>query len=149
MRILNPDVILEDGTYDVFANTTADFTLRGYSGSTAEAYAATNGHTFIAITSEMNVPDFVFPDTLTSIESEAFSNSNASVVWIPDTVTFLGNKAFADCVSLSQIRIPSSVTAIPSDVFDGINKNQFIIFGTPGSAAEAFADSEGILFEAE
>ena len=72
-----------------------------------------------------------------------------TVVYIPDTVTSLGSRAFANCTSLLQIRIPAGITVIPADVFQGINKLQFIIFGTPGSAAETFANENGIRFEVD
>jgi len=78
-------------------------------------------------------------------------NGNASVrsVVIGNGVTALGSRAFADCTSLAKIRIPASITAISADVFDGVNKSRLIIFGTPGSAAQTFAESQGIAFEAE
>ncbi len=87
----------------MFTATAAGFAPRGYSGSPAEAYAAEAGRAFSAFS--MGMPDFVLPSGLTRIEAEAFACSKASVVFIPDTVTYLGSRAFARCASLTQIRI--------------------------------------------
>ena len=147
--VRNPYTTIGDSNYNVFYNTASGFTLHGYSGSTAETYAAAAGHTFKAITAEMATPSFTFPASLTAIEDEAFYGCHMTVVYIPDTVTSLGSRAFANCTSLLQIRIPAGITVIPADVFQGINKLQFIIFGTPGSAAETFANENGIRFEVD
>ena len=134
---------------EVFHYAASGFTLRGHSGSTAEAYANSNGYSFQAITTEMAAPDFTLPAAMTRIEAEAFSGAKMTVVYIPDGVTFLGSKAFANCLSLTQIRIPASITTIPPDTFQGITKSKLTIFGTPGSAAETFATNAGIKFEIE
>ena len=127
--------------------------LHGHSGSTAETYAAGNSSiTFVALTAEMGTPDFVLPAYLTAIEAEAFSGVKATVVYIPDGVTSLGSMAFAYCTSLKQIRIPASVTVIFLDVFYGLSSSQLhaiTVFGTPGSAAETYANSKGMKFEVE
>jgi hypothetical protein len=98
---------------------------------------------------EMAAPDFVLPAALTRIEDEAFSGAKMTVAYIPDGVTFLGSKAFAYCTNLTQIRIPASITVIPPDTFQNVNKSQLTIFGVPGSAAETFANGAGIRFEVE
>ena len=73
-----------------------------------------------------------------------------TVVYIPDGVSFLGDKAFENCNSLTQIRIPASVTIIPQDLFYGVNDiSKITVFCTPGSAAEVFATNARIAFEVE
>ena len=127
--------------------------LHGHSGSTAETYAAGDSNiTFVALTAKMGTPDFVLPAYLTAIKAEAFSGVKATVVYIPDGVTSLGSMAFSYCTSLKQIRIPASVTVIPPDVFYGLSSSQLhaiTVFGTPGSAAETYANSKGMKFEVE
>jgi len=57
---------------------------------------------------------------VTAIEERAFyspSGSGPSSIIIPNSVTSIGNEAFAGCESLSSIIIPSSVTNIGDDVF--------------------------------
>ena len=80
------------------------------------------------------------------VEAEAFAGAKMTVVYIPDGVTTLGSKAFANCTNLTQIRIPASVTIIPADLLYDINKSQLTIFGAPDSAAETFANGAGIKF---
>ena len=133
---------------DVFDDASPGLVLCGLSGSTAQAYAGANGYTFRTIT-EMDTPDFTLPSRLTRIEAEAFSGAQMTVVYIPDSVTFLGSQAFANCTRLRQIRIPAAITAIPPDVFKNINRSDLTIFGVPGSAAETFANGAGIRFEIE
>ena len=133
---------------NVFAGTPSGFILRGHSGSTAQAYAAANGHAFETLV-EMSAPNFTLPAGLTRIEAEAFSGAKMTVVYIPDKVTSLGSKAFANCAGLTQIRIPASVTSIAEDAFQGIDPGRLTVFGSPGSAAEAFAGNAGFSFELE
>lgn len=142
--IYNPETIFEDGSFDSYT----DLTVWGYSGSTAQAYAEENNHKFEVLT-EMGEPDYILPDDLRKIDAEAFSNIKARVVFIPDGVTTLGSKTFANNASLRQIRFPETVASIPSDIFDGIPKNQLIIFAPQESAAEAFAIAEGIRYVPE
>ena len=145
--IHNPETVF--GGSAIFSGCASGFTIHGHSGSTAQTYAGNNNHAFVPITAEMNTPDFILPAGLTCIEAEAFYGDRMTVVWIPDTVTSLGSKAFAYCTHLTQIRIPASITTIPPDTFQGITKSQLTIFGVPGSAAETFADNVGIQFEVE
>ena len=120
----------------------------GVSGSAAQDFAESRGLRFYPII-EMATPDFTLPDGLTGIEDEAFSGCVMTVVFIPDSVSSIGNKAFARCTFLEQIRIPPAINMIPSDVFDGIDISQLTIFGAPDSEAEAFAAEKGIRFVAQ
>ena len=123
--------------------------LQGFSGSSTQIYARDNNLKFQAIDYDMEEPDFRFPEDLTIIDSESFSGTNAMVIDIPDNIVAIGNKAFANCTALMQIRIPASVTIIPEDIFDGIPFSQITIFGAANSAAETFANAKGILFIAK
>ena len=119
VTILNPDCIIGDGDYDVFEGCPAALVIRGYEGSTAQAYAQAAGMNFAALA--VPSPTFTLPAGLTSIEAEAFSGIAAEAVLIPDTVT-----------------------AIEGDPFAG-SRVKFI-YGAPGSAAETFANGNGYLF---
>ena len=59
------------------------------------------------------------PASLTTIESEAFMNTDISILDIPDTVTSIGDRAFYGCRSLHDVYIPASVTFIGEDAFSG------------------------------
>ena len=59
------------------------------------------------------------PAQLKEIEEEAFAGMACEGIIVPDGCTSIGAKAFADCKSLIYIRIPSSVTDIAEDAFEG------------------------------
>ena len=92
-------------------------------------------------------PDFVLPASTTTIEESAFEGNEMTVVYIPDTCTSIGDYAFKDCCSLTQIRIPESCV-ISDHAFDGCE--EVYIFGIAGSDAEEFCDNhEGFSFVEE
>ena len=58
-----------------------------------------------------------FPASLTTIEDEAFEGTSFQAIVIPDTVTAIGSRAFANCRNLVYVYIPASVTSIAPDAF--------------------------------
>lgn len=94
----------------------------------------------------LSQPTFALPAFLKTIDEEAFRGTNAAVVWVPDGVTAIGPRAFADCKKLWQIKIPASVKTIDSTAFE--NVTSLIIFAPDGSAAQAFAAKNGYTFSA-
>lgn len=56
--------------------------------------------------------DIVLPDTLTTIEDNAFSSVGIRTMTIPDSVTTFGN-AFTDCLNLEELVIGSGVSKWP------------------------------------
>ena len=59
------------------------------------------------------IKSYIIPDSVTSIGDSAFYNCRSlSNIVIPDSVTRIGEMAFSNCDSLSSIVIPSSVTSI-------------------------------------
>ena len=83
------------------------------------------------------------PIDLNVIEEEAFCGIPADRVQIQDACTTIGSRAFADS-SLKYLFIPSSVTSIASDAFEG--SAQVCIICSMGSAAEAFAEAHGLRY---
>lgn len=59
----------------------------------------------------------VIPDGVKSICAGAFANSGITSVHIPEGVTEIGDKTFADCGGLSEINIPQSVNIIGESAF--------------------------------
>ena len=57
-------------------------------------------------------PNFkvVIPNTITEIETHAFSNSNINNIILPNTLKKIGNNAFENCTNLTSIVIPNRVT---------------------------------------
>ena len=62
--------------------------------------------------------------------------TSLSDIEIPTWVTAIKTRAFANCTSLTKLTIPATVTEIADDAFDGCT---ITIVGTVGSAAETFA----------
>lgn len=120
VTILNPDCVIGDSDYDVFKKYASGFTLYGYSGSTAEEYAANTvnpcGFDLLA-----PAPDFFLPASLTSIEDGAFQGVAAQAVLIPKNIQSISPNAFED-----------------SDVV--------YIYGFPGTAAQTLAESDRVRF---
>ena len=70
--------------------------------------------------------------------------SSLTTVELPDTLTTIGDEAFADCVALKTITIPESVTSIGADAFGSLET----ISGVAGSYAETYATENGYTFVA-
>ena len=85
--------------------------------------------------------DFVLPEAVLVIDSEAFRSCAFTAVRIPDGAVGIGSRAFADCVNLNQIEIPSSVTYIAENAFEGCSDVVFVC--ESGSAADTFAAAHG------
>ena len=59
------------------------------------------------------------PNTVTSIGKKAFYSSGLISFNIPNTVTSIGESAFDNCRSLTYVNIPNSVTSIGKSAFSG------------------------------
>ena len=87
-----------------------------------------------------------------TIGNYAFTYSGIESVIIPDGVTTIGEHAFESCDNLSSVTIAESVTSIGEMAF-GYNEDWelvdgFVINGYAGSAAETYANENGIKFVA-
>ena len=83
------------------------------------------------------------PNNLKLIEDQAFQNTVAKMVILPDGVSYIGSKAFGDSEELCAVLLPEGNINIAADAFEG---SEVIIFAPAGSAAEAFAEAHGIDF---
>lgn len=62
---------------------------------------------------------FSLPDSLTTIEDEAFESSAAEMIVIPSGCTSIGSRAFTDCPNLKYLVIYSNSITIADDALEG------------------------------
>ena len=68
--------------------------------------------------SSINVPAAIEGVPVTIIDNYAFNGAAASTITLPDTITSIGNWAFAGCPNLKSVTIPDSVEYIGIQAFD-------------------------------
>lgn len=90
------------------------------------------------------VSTIVLPAGTKVVEEEAFEGVSAAVIKLPDGLTTIRKRAFANCPGLQEVYIPRTVSTIEEDVFQ--NSPEVVIYGYPGSGAEEYASSNGIQF---
>jgi len=96
-------------------------TLIRYPEGKKGAYAIPNGVTKIRWGAFLNctgLTSAAIPNSVTSIEQEAFAGTSLTSIKIPGSVTSIGAAAFGFCKALTYITIPSSVTSIGELAFD-------------------------------
>ncbi len=93
---------------------------------------------------QKNAPDFILPAALKEIDEEAFADCAFGYVHIPDGVTRIERRAFADCPNLHDVDIPASATSIDPTAFAGTNG--LTIHSADGSYAEFYAGKYGFAF---
>lgn len=86
---------------------------------------------------------FHLPSSVKVIEDEAFSGTAAESVVLQDNVEFIGEKAFADIPTLSDIYIPKTTQFIAENAFWGVDVT---IHGIEGSFADQWAKERGYRF---
>lgn len=68
----------------------------------------------------VTIPEMLGGCPVTAIGSEAFrGNTSMSAVTMPDTVTVIGDKAFADCNALTDVFFSQGLTEIEASAFEG------------------------------
>ena len=65
------------------------------------------------------VTSFVFGNEVETIPAACCSGMNITSITIPNSVTSIGDYAFADCTGLTSVTIPNSVTSIGEWAFNG------------------------------
>ena len=95
-----------------------------------------------SISSNHDTPFLYLPSDLNSIEAEAFSNVQASIVIVPDGCSAIGQYAFSNCTDLAYVIIPNSVTTIDATAFSGCSN--LTILADQNSTAFRFASRNSI-----
>ena len=93
---------------------------------------------------------------LTEIPERAFSFCGLTSLSIPGNITTIGDLAFLQNPDLKEVYIPATVTEIGNQAFGYLDKSGgfvlvdgFTIIGKAGSAAQAYAEANGIPFREE
>jgi hypothetical protein len=93
-------------------------------GAANTAYSSHDGvlynknKTVLVVYPEGKMGDFTIPNSVTSIGDRAFYDcTSLSNVTIPNSITSIGDRAFSGCTSLTSVTIPHSVTSIGDDTF--------------------------------
>jgi hypothetical protein len=84
------------------------------------------------------------PKALTEIEDSAFEGDTFTHVYLGESVTSIGPRAFADCEQLLYIYIPKSVTSIDDIADDAFAGSPNVVIGCPGGAVSSYATEHGI-----
>ncbi len=89
---------------------------------------------------------FEIPDSVTSIEYQAFYGSNLNEIVIPDSVTNIEVYAFSHCINLSAIVIPDSVISISECTFSHCTSLTSITIpdGVTSIGGSAFSDCRNL-----
>ena len=88
----------------------------------------------ITLYAQWEISDILrLPANLKTIEEEAFSNTDACIVYIPDGCETIESYAFRNNTNLEMIYIPASTTNIALNAFDGCEN--LTIYAPAGSVA--------------
>ena len=92
----------------------------------------------------LNVVEFLSPETVTSIGSNAFRGcSSLSSFIVPENVTKLNSYAFSDCAGLLSVYVPNALLTPGANAFK--NCSSLLVVHCPaGANAETYAANNGI-----
>ena len=65
---------------------------------------------YIGFSTKVHIPEKIEGEPVVKIGGGAFKGSGITEVYIPNTVTYIGNYTFYQCTKLTNITIPDSVT---------------------------------------
>ena len=129
--------------------TRSGYAFKGWGKSSTSTSGVTGSYTptgDVTLYAIWQSADFILPDSLTTIEAEAFEGGAFRYVQLPEGAIMIGSRAFADCPSLAYIYIPEETGTIAVDAFSGVSG--LTILGRSGSYAEFYAQRNGIAFVA-
>lgn len=76
---------------------------------------------------ELLVDAIQLPDNLKEIGEEAFTGVATKAFVLPEGVTTIGPKAFANCKALEAINLPASLNSIADDIFEGCDLEKLTV----------------------
>ena len=132
-KITLPDTLKTIGKFGFFDSKIEEIT-------TPSSLEIISDCAFFACT---ELKSFSFVDGLKSIGKEAFFYCPKfdGKLDLPDSITFLGDQAFARSSDIVNIHIPNSLTELPEKLFNGTDMNTTLII--PGSIKKIHFDDFG------
>ena len=94
-----------------------------------------------------HVVDVVLPNTVSGIDSEAFTGCAIKEIIIPKSVTGMGSRVFMNCMELQSATFENANTVLDNDCFTGVH-NDLVIKAPSGGTVEEYASKYNIKFEA-
>lgn len=127
----------------VFADSSSEIWLPGTEAPVEQAY-----HQARQQPSERSdgKDEFILPISLKFIGDEAFAGTAAQAVYLPETVTVLGNRVFAQNARLQFVSVPESVRIVGSELFAG--SDRVVILGVSSGRARDLARANSRPFRA-
>lgn len=115
-----------------------------YNGTLDQWYAANFGSYGLPANTTLQCIDFILPEALTVIEDEAFTGGDFHFAKLPEEITSIGRNAFADCLNLTCIYIPSNPDIDPEAFGD---QTELTIICNPFSIPYVYAREHGFHYE--
>ena len=136
------------GVSNVVSTMTSEYTP-------PEEYVFANGVItgYTGTDTEISIPDEINGIPVTAIGAAAFASSDLVSVVIPDTVISIETEAFSGCEDLTHVTLPDSLASIAEKAFTGCSKLTSIAYnGTPEEwstlvAQNADAELESMMVE--
>lgn len=111
----------------------------GTDASGAAVYSCSLTETLYEIPGEVTDPETGITWPVTALYDNALKESNYQSVKIPDSIEYIGERAFYGCKELASITIPSGVKVIGQEAFASCTGLKTITFsGKPEIAEDAF-----------
>ena len=83
----------------------------------------------------------ILPEDTAEIQAGAFAGTDAEMIVVPDGITVIGSRAFADCPRLKCLSLPEGEITIADDILEGCSNVKILCL--PDSPAEAWANAHG------
>lgn len=151
--------VLDLSSYDLFSipeTSTDNFRIESHTCTADGIIADRYGMYVKSYTGgnrDIRLPETMYSDMSCEIEDvclimkEAFAGTDVERVVLPQSISFICERAFADCTSLREIAILYKGVDIHPLAFEGCSED-LIIYGYRGSEAEEAAEILGCYFEA-
>ena len=138
--VVNKLVTFSSGN-DAVASVDANGTVTGHAEGTvvitAAAASGVSAQCMVVVRDAGTMRSMVLPSAVKCIEDEAFENSAAEIVILPDGCTQIGARAFAENSRLTSVYMPDSVTVIAGDAFESCAAVTFVCESENDAAAYA------------